>query len=76
MNSYEVLYYSGDELPRTQDLGGAQSGRTGLAGGKEAHHRTQTIHVARGKSMQGVSLTLLTSNFLFRRRRVRELARG
>ena len=23
---YEVIYYSGDELPRTQDLGGAQSG--------------------------------------------------
>jgi hypothetical protein len=51
VNSYEVLYYSGDELPRTQDLGGAQSGATGRAGGKEAHHRTQTIHVSRGKSM-------------------------
>jgi hypothetical protein len=51
VNSYDVLYYSGDELPRTQDLGGAQSGATGRAGGKEAHHRTQTIHVSRGKSM-------------------------
>jgi hypothetical protein len=51
VNSYEVLYYSGDELPRTQDLGGAQSGATGHAGGKEAHHRTQTIHVSRGRSM-------------------------
>jgi len=48
---YEVVYYSGDELPRTQDLGGAQSGATGRAGGKEAHHRTQTIRVARGSSL-------------------------
>jgi hypothetical protein len=47
----EVIYYSGDELPRTEDLGGAQSGATGRAGGQEAHHRTQTIHVARGASL-------------------------
>jgi hypothetical protein len=47
----EIIYYSGDELPRTQDLGGAESGRTGRAGGREAHHRTQTIHVARGSSL-------------------------
>jgi hypothetical protein len=48
---YEVIYYSGDELPRTEDLGGAQSGANGHAGGREAHHRTQTIHVARGGSL-------------------------
>jgi hypothetical protein len=48
---YEVIYYSGDELPRTEDLGGAQSGANGHAGGQEAHHRTQTIHVARGGSL-------------------------
>jgi len=48
---YEVIYYSGDELPRTEDLGGAQSGATGRAGGHEVHHRTQTIHVARGGSL-------------------------
>ena len=48
---YEVIYYSGDELPRTEDLGGAQAGATGRAGGQEAHHRTQTIHVARGGSL-------------------------
>ncbi|MGA8761277.1 MAG: hypothetical protein WB562_00155, partial [Candidatus Sulfotelmatobacter sp.] len=48
---YEVVYYSGDELPRTEDLGGAQSGVTGRAGGREAHHRTQTIRVARGSSL-------------------------
>ncbi|MFZ0774202.1 MAG: energy transducer TonB [Candidatus Sulfotelmatobacter sp.] len=47
----EVIYYSADELPRTEDLGGAQSGASGRAGGQEAHHRTQTIKVARGVSL-------------------------
>lgn len=47
----EVIYYSADELPRTADLGGAQSGATGRAGGQQAHHRTQTIKVARGASL-------------------------
>jgi hypothetical protein len=51
LRPYEVIYYSGDELPRTQDLGGAQAGATGRAGGQEAHHRTQTIRVARGSSL-------------------------
>jgi hypothetical protein len=51
VHPYEVIYYSGDELPRTEDLGGAQAGATGRAGGHEAHHRTQTIHVARGGSL-------------------------
>ncbi len=49
---YDVIYYSGDELPRTQDNGGAKAGRSGLAGGKEAHHRSQTIRVARGDSLR------------------------
>jgi hypothetical protein len=44
----DVIYYAGDELPQTQDRGGAQSGKSGRAGGKQAHHRTQTIRVARG----------------------------
>ena len=44
----DVIYYSGDELPRTEDLGGSQAGTSGRAGGNEAHHRTQTIKVARG----------------------------
>ncbi len=48
---YEVIYYSGDELPRTQDLGGSQAGATGRAGGQEAHHRTQIIRVSRGSSL-------------------------
>jgi hypothetical protein len=47
----EVIYYSADELPRTQDLAGAESGKSGRAGGRQAHHRTQTIKVARGASL-------------------------
>ena len=45
---WDVIYYSGDELPQTQDRGGAQSGKTGRAGGRQAHHRTQTIRIVRG----------------------------
>jgi hypothetical protein len=44
----DVIYFSGDELPQTEDRGGAQAGRTGRAGGQQAHHRTQTIRVTRG----------------------------
>src|SRR6266851_5115279 len=47
---YEVIYFSGEELPRTEDAGGAQAGHSGRAGGHEAYHRTQTIRVARGNS--------------------------
>jgi hypothetical protein len=49
--SHDVIYYSGDELPRTEDLGGAEAGKTGSAGGQEAHHRTQTLRIARGGSL-------------------------
>ena len=49
---YELIYYTGDELPRTEDAGGAQAGRAGRAGGREAHHHTQTIRVARGGSLR------------------------
>lgn len=45
---YDVIYFSGDELPRVEDQGGARAGRSGRAGGHEGHHRTQTIRVARG----------------------------
>ncbi|MGO9404714.1 MAG: hypothetical protein ACLPVW_14725 [Terriglobales bacterium] len=45
---WDVIYYSGDELPQTQDQGGAEAGKSGRAGGQQAHHRTQTIRVARG----------------------------
>src|ERR1700758_4753582 len=47
---WDVIYFSGDGLPQTEDVGGAQSGRAGRAGGRHAHHRTQTIRVARGDS--------------------------
>ena len=46
---WDVIYYSGNELPQTQDRGGAQSGKTGRSGGQQAHHRTQTIRVVRGE---------------------------
>lgn len=48
--SEDVIYFSGDELPRTEDLGGARTGKSGHAGGHESFHRTQTIRVARGES--------------------------
>jgi hypothetical protein len=51
ITSHDVIYYTGDELPRTEDLGGAQIGKSGQAGGNEAHHRTQTIKIARGASL-------------------------
>jgi TonB family protein len=51
ISTHEVIYYSGDELPRTEDLGGAEAGKTGQAGGEEAYHRTQTIKIARGGSL-------------------------
>lgn len=51
LQSHEVIYYTGDELPRTEDLGGAEAGTSGRAGGDEAYHRTQTIKVARGGSL-------------------------
>jgi hypothetical protein len=50
-SAHDVIYYSGDELPRTEDLGGARAGSAGRAGGGEAHHRTQTIRIARGASL-------------------------
>ena len=48
---HEVIYYYGPELPQVEDFGGAQSGRTGRAGGQQAFHKTQTIRVARGNSV-------------------------
>ncbi|HLW84205.1 MAG TPA: energy transducer TonB [Candidatus Sulfotelmatobacter sp.] len=51
LTGHDVIYYSGDELPRTEDLGGTHAGASGRAGGTEAHHHTQTIKVARGGSL-------------------------
>jgi hypothetical protein len=50
MQKWDIVYYSGDELPKTEDAGGALAGKSGRAGGQEAHHRTQTIRVARGST--------------------------
>jgi len=47
---YDVIYYSADELPQTEDIGGAEKGESGLAGGQQAPDRTQTIRVVRGSS--------------------------
>ena len=48
IRKWDVIYYTGDELPKTEDNGGAPAGKSGRSGGQEAHHRTQTIRVARG----------------------------
>jgi hypothetical protein len=47
---YDVIYFSGDELPQTEDVGGAEKGKSGRAGGQHAQHQTQTIRVVRGNS--------------------------
>ncbi len=52
MPKYDVIYFSGDELPQTEDRGGARAGTSGRAGGHEAHHRTQVIRVARGETLR------------------------
>ena len=47
----EVIYYSGEELPQTEDSGGAPAGKSGKSGGQEAFHRTQVIKVAREQKL-------------------------
>jgi len=49
---YDVIYFSGDELPQTEDAGGARAGVSGRSGGHEAHHRTQVIRVSRGDALR------------------------
>ena len=49
---YDIIYYTGNELPKTEDVGGAEAGRSGRAGGREAYHPTQTIRVARGTTVR------------------------
>ena len=49
---YDVLYFSADELPRTEDNGGASAGAMGRAGGLHAFHRTQAIRVVRGEVLR------------------------
>jgi hypothetical protein len=48
----DVLYFAGEELPRTEDTGGTRAGRSGRGGGHQAHHQTQTIRVARGEALR------------------------
>jgi hypothetical protein len=52
LSKYDVIYFSGDELPQTEDRGGAESGQAGSAGGKTAFHRTQVIRVERGSLLR------------------------
>jgi hypothetical protein len=54
MPKSDVIYFSGDELPQTEDAGGSKAGRSGNAGGHEAYHRTQTIRVSRGEALRQV----------------------
>ena len=42
----DVIYFSANELPRTQDLAGASGGHAGRSGGSSLRH-TQSIKVAR-----------------------------
>jgi hypothetical protein len=42
----DVIYFSSDELPQTEDLAGAAGGKAGRSGGASMRH-TQTIRVAR-----------------------------
>ena len=67
MPKYDIIYFSGAELPQTEDRGGARAGRSGRAGGHEAHHPTQVIRVARGdvlreKIVDAPKLNLPASN--------------
>lgn len=48
---YDVIYFSGDELPKVNDAGGAEAGHQGRSGGREHFSRKQTIRVARGDSL-------------------------
>ena len=50
--SHDVIFFSANELPRTQDFGGAPAGSEGRSGGTSVHHAVQTIKVARGESLR------------------------
>ncbi|HZR57505.1 MAG TPA: energy transducer TonB [Terriglobales bacterium] len=49
---YDIIYYSGDELPQTEDAGGSRAGHAGVSGGQRTHHETQVIRVVRGETAQ------------------------
>src|SRR5260370_12304187 len=48
----EVIYFSAEELPRTEDLAGAANGGLGQRGGAAMHHPTQVIKVARDEVLR------------------------
>jgi hypothetical protein len=48
------IYYLSEGLPPVADVGGAESGRTGRAGGAEAFHSRQVIRIARGNRVSRV----------------------
>src|SRR5215470_7528505 len=52
LQTHDVIYFSADELPRTQDLAGGSAGQHGAAGGTSVLHPSQTIKVARGESLR------------------------
>jgi len=50
--THDVIYFSADELPRTQDLAGGSAGQQGASGGTSLQHPSQTIKVARGENLR------------------------
>ncbi|HEY4052308.1 MAG TPA: hypothetical protein VGL74_01105, partial [Terriglobales bacterium] len=50
--THDVIYFSADELPRTQDLAGGSAGQQGASGGTSLQHPSQTIKVARGEQLR------------------------
>ena len=51
---WDVIYYSGDELPQTQDRGGAQAGKSGRAGGSRpaTARKPSTWRAATGRARE------------------------
>ena len=49
--THDILYFTADELPRTDDYAGGRAGRHGASGGSSLQHPTQTIKVARGEKL-------------------------
>ena len=52
LQTHDVIYFSADELPRTQDLAGGSAGQHGASGGTSLVHPSQTIKVARGENLR------------------------
>jgi hypothetical protein len=50
--THDIIYFSADELPRTQDLAGGSAGQQGASGGTSLQHPSQIIKVARGEQLR------------------------